>query len=149
MSEKCCMKSLLSFKKALLLSTLRPLACSHVILVKVEKIFFSLAVFRPSHGTEVTVKDQDGKMCLYASLMVNFSVSYEQAEGKVSVRPPSRPLWPTALGIFSASCDSPSVWNPSCECSRRSSGAVHRRYHRKRKWSEVATEQTDSCHSAF
>ncbi|KAM9357068.1 lysosome-associated membrane glycoprotein 2 [Symphorus nematophorus] len=34
-------------------------------------------VFQLSHGTEVKVNGKDGKLCLYANLMVNFSVSYE------------------------------------------------------------------------
>lgn len=39
-------------------------------------------VFQLSHGTEVNVKDKDNKLCLYANLMVNFSVSYEVADNK-------------------------------------------------------------------
>ncbi|XP_070768882.1 lysosome-associated membrane glycoprotein 2 isoform X2 [Enoplosus armatus] len=39
-------------------------------------------VFQLSHGTEVTVKDKDEKLCLYANLMVNFSVLYEVAGNK-------------------------------------------------------------------
>ncbi|XP_041800315.1 lysosome-associated membrane glycoprotein 2 isoform X2 [Chelmon rostratus] len=35
-----------------------------------------------SHGAEVTVQDKDGKLCLYANLMVNFSVSYEVTGNK-------------------------------------------------------------------
>ncbi|XP_037635655.1 lysosome-associated membrane glycoprotein 2 isoform X3 [Sebastes umbrosus] len=38
--------------------------------------------FQLSHGTEVNVKDKDNKLCLYANLMVNFSVSYEVADNK-------------------------------------------------------------------
>ncbi|XP_026185409.1 lysosome-associated membrane glycoprotein 2 isoform X1 [Mastacembelus armatus] len=41
-------------------------------------------VFQFSHGTEVTVMDKDDKLCLYADLMVNFSVSYEAVGGKNS-----------------------------------------------------------------
>ncbi|XP_057706221.1 lysosome-associated membrane glycoprotein 2 isoform X1 [Corythoichthys intestinalis] len=39
-------------------------------------------VLHHSHGTEVTVKDKDDKLCLYANLMVNFSVSYTTSENK-------------------------------------------------------------------
>ncbi|KAL6117490.1 lamp2 [Pungitius sinensis] len=35
-----------------------------------------------SNGTEVTVKDDNDNICLYAKLMVNFSVSYEVADNK-------------------------------------------------------------------
>ncbi|XP_037316902.1 lysosome-associated membrane glycoprotein 2 isoform X1 [Pungitius pungitius] len=35
-----------------------------------------------SNGTEVTVKDDNDNICLYAQLMVNFSVSYEVADNK-------------------------------------------------------------------
>ncbi|XP_073343705.1 lysosome-associated membrane glycoprotein 2 isoform X2 [Pagrus major] len=35
-----------------------------------------------SHGVEVEVKDKDNKLCLYANLMVNFSVSYDTADNK-------------------------------------------------------------------
>ncbi|XP_070818432.1 lysosome-associated membrane glycoprotein 2 isoform X2 [Chaetodon trifascialis] len=38
--------------------------------------------FQLSCGTEVNVKDKDDKLCLYANLMVNFSVSYEVAGNK-------------------------------------------------------------------
>ncbi|XP_035525454.1 lysosome-associated membrane glycoprotein 2 [Morone saxatilis] len=41
-------------------------------------------VFQLSHGTEVNVKDKDGKLCLYADLMVNFSVSYDVADNKTA-----------------------------------------------------------------
>ncbi|KAG7224767.1 hypothetical protein INR49_013479 [Caranx melampygus] len=34
-------------------------------------------VFQPSHGVEVNVTDSKDKLCLYANLMVNFSVTYE------------------------------------------------------------------------
>ncbi|XP_044060848.1 lysosome-associated membrane glycoprotein 2 isoform X1 [Siniperca chuatsi] len=40
------------------------------------------SVFQLSHGIEVNVKDKAGKLCLYANLMVNFSVSYEVAGNK-------------------------------------------------------------------
>ncbi|XP_061747996.1 lysosome-associated membrane glycoprotein 2-like isoform X2 [Nerophis ophidion] len=40
------------------------------------------SVIHPSHGTEVMVKGEDDKLCLYAKLMVNFSVSYEAADNK-------------------------------------------------------------------
>ncbi|XP_070692454.1 lysosome-associated membrane glycoprotein 2 isoform X2 [Pempheris klunzingeri] len=39
-------------------------------------------VLQLSHGTEVSVNDKDNKLCLYANLMVNFSVSYEIADNK-------------------------------------------------------------------
>ncbi|XP_068447890.1 lysosome-associated membrane glycoprotein 2 isoform X2 [Clinocottus analis] len=39
-------------------------------------------VFQLSLGTEVTVKDKDNNICIYANLMVNFSVDYEVAENK-------------------------------------------------------------------
>ncbi|XP_040029232.1 lysosome-associated membrane glycoprotein 2 isoform X1 [Gasterosteus aculeatus] len=39
---------------------------------------FGIAVQR-SNGTEVTVKDDNDNICLYAKLMVNFTVSYEVA----------------------------------------------------------------------
>ncbi|KAM7000859.1 lysosome-associated membrane glycoprotein 2 isoform 2-T2 [Tautogolabrus adspersus] len=41
-------------------------------------------VFRLSHGVEVTVRDNDDKLCIYADLMVNFSVSYEEVGNKSS-----------------------------------------------------------------
>ncbi|XP_051274824.1 lysosome-associated membrane glycoprotein 2 isoform X2 [Dicentrarchus labrax] len=41
-------------------------------------------VFQLSHGTEVDVKDKDDKLCLYANLMVNFSVSYDAADNKTA-----------------------------------------------------------------
>ncbi|XP_061832650.1 lysosome-associated membrane glycoprotein 2 isoform X2 [Nerophis lumbriciformis] len=40
------------------------------------------SVIHPSHGTEVMVKGEDDKLCLYAKLMVNFSVLYEAADNK-------------------------------------------------------------------
>uniref|UniRef100_A0AAQ6ILP2 Lysosomal-associated membrane protein 2 n=1 Tax=Anabas testudineus TaxID=64144 RepID=A0AAQ6ILP2_ANATE len=49
--------------------------------LKVIALFF--AVFQLSHGTEVNVTNKDGKLCLYASLTVNFSVEYTAA-GKVT-----------------------------------------------------------------
>ncbi|XP_068571195.1 lysosome-associated membrane glycoprotein 2 isoform X2 [Cebidichthys violaceus] len=42
----------------------------------------SVFAFQLSHGTEVTVKDKDNNICLYANLMVNFSVSYDVADNK-------------------------------------------------------------------
>ncbi|XP_041652742.1 lysosome-associated membrane glycoprotein 2 isoform X1 [Cheilinus undulatus] len=42
----------------------------------------SITVFQLSHGVEVSVNDSDNKLCLYANLMVNFSVSYEEAGNK-------------------------------------------------------------------
>ncbi|XP_068596233.1 lysosome-associated membrane glycoprotein 2 [Brachionichthys hirsutus] len=41
-------------------------------------LFLALGiVFQQSHGIEVNVTDKDKKLCLYADLRVNFSVSYE------------------------------------------------------------------------
>lgn len=42
-------------------------------------VFFlaSGIVFQPSRGVEVNVTDSQDKLCLYANLMVNFSVTYE------------------------------------------------------------------------
>ncbi|XP_053179464.1 lysosome-associated membrane glycoprotein 2 isoform X2 [Scomber japonicus] len=41
-------------------------------------LFLALGIeLHLSHGTEVSVTGKDGKLCLYANLMVNFSVSYE------------------------------------------------------------------------
>ncbi|XP_067455791.1 lysosome-associated membrane glycoprotein 2 isoform X1 [Thunnus thynnus] len=46
-------------------------------------LFLALGIeIHVSHGTEVSVNDKDGKLCLYANLMVNFSVSYEVASNK-------------------------------------------------------------------
>ncbi|CAB1456225.1 unnamed protein product [Pleuronectes platessa] len=39
-------------------------------------------VLQLSHGAEVNVTDKAGKLCLYANLMVNFSVSYAAGEKK-------------------------------------------------------------------
>ncbi|XP_056295431.1 lysosome-associated membrane glycoprotein 2 isoform X2 [Pseudoliparis swirei] len=39
---------------------------------------FAIA-FQLSHGTSVTVKDKDNNTCLFANLMINFTVSYEVA----------------------------------------------------------------------
>ncbi|XP_060904462.1 lysosome-associated membrane glycoprotein 2 isoform X2 [Labrus mixtus] len=41
-------------------------------------------VFQLSHGVEVMVKDNEDKLCIYANLMVNFSVSYEEVGNKSS-----------------------------------------------------------------
>ncbi|XP_027133318.1 lysosome-associated membrane glycoprotein 2 isoform X1 [Larimichthys crocea] len=43
-----------------------------------------VAVLQQSHGTEVNVTDSKGKLCLYANLMVNFSVTYEITGNKNS-----------------------------------------------------------------
>lgn len=51
---------------------------------KLSVIFFLFAEIHLSHGAEVNVTDKD-KLCLYANLMVNFSVSYEVAGNKVGV----------------------------------------------------------------
>ncbi|KAM3867005.1 lysosome-associated membrane glycoprotein 2 [Diretmus argenteus] len=40
------------------------------------------AEIRPSYATEVSVNNTDNKLCLYANLMVNFSVTYEVAGNK-------------------------------------------------------------------
>ncbi|XP_032383773.1 lysosome-associated membrane glycoprotein 2 isoform X1 [Etheostoma spectabile] len=46
-------------------------------------LFLTLGIaFQVSHGTEVNVTDKDNQLCLFANLMVNFSVSYEVAENK-------------------------------------------------------------------
>ncbi|XP_034739505.1 lysosome-associated membrane glycoprotein 2 isoform X3 [Etheostoma cragini] len=46
-------------------------------------VFLTLGIaFQVSHGTEVNVTDKDNQLCLFANLMVNFSVSYEVAENK-------------------------------------------------------------------
>ncbi|XP_077433755.1 lysosome-associated membrane glycoprotein 2 isoform X1 [Vanacampus margaritifer] len=39
-------------------------------------------VIHLSRGAEVNVTDKDGKLCLYANVMLNFSVSYETSENK-------------------------------------------------------------------
>ncbi|KAJ4945870.1 hypothetical protein JOQ06_023548 [Pogonophryne albipinna] len=41
------------------------------------------AAIQLSNGTEVNVKDKDNNLCLYAKLMVNFSVSYEVAVNEI------------------------------------------------------------------
>ncbi|XP_034398617.1 lysosome-associated membrane glycoprotein 2 isoform X2 [Cyclopterus lumpus] len=49
------------------------------------QLFFCLGfviAVQLSQGTEVTVKDNNNNTCLYANLMVNFSVSYEVASNK-------------------------------------------------------------------
>ncbi|XP_042348691.1 lysosome-associated membrane glycoprotein 2 isoform X2 [Plectropomus leopardus] len=44
-------------------------------------LFLALGIaFQLSHGTEVKVTDKDNKLCLYAKLMVNFSVSYDRTD---------------------------------------------------------------------
>ncbi|TKS72173.1 Lysosome-associated membrane glycoprotein 2 [Collichthys lucidus] len=43
-----------------------------------------VTVLQQSHGTEVNVTDSQGKLCLYANLMVNFSVTYEITGNKNS-----------------------------------------------------------------
>lgn len=47
-------------------------------------LFLSLSVFQGSHGTQVNVTDQEGKLCLFANLTVNFAVLYEVKADKVS-----------------------------------------------------------------
>lgn len=42
-------------------------------------------VFQLSHCTEVNVTGKDGKLCLYANLMVNFTVSYEITGNKSAI----------------------------------------------------------------
>lgn len=61
-------------------------------------VLFCSPVFHQSHGIEVNVTDKDGKLCLYANLMVNFTVLYEATGNKVSVstvitRAGPRTLW--------------------------------------------------------
>lgn len=48
-------------------------------------LFCCLFCFSPAHGIQVNATDKGGKLCIYADLMVNFSVSYETTENKVSV----------------------------------------------------------------
>lgn len=48
-------------------------------------LFVFSPVIHQSHGTEVRVTDKDGKLCLYANLMANFTVLYEVDGNKVSV----------------------------------------------------------------
>ncbi|XP_056899407.1 lysosome-associated membrane glycoprotein 2 isoform X2 [Takifugu flavidus] len=43
--------------------------------------------FHQSFGTNVTIKTKDGKLCLYADLMVNFSVSYQKNDSKMATVP--------------------------------------------------------------
>ncbi|XP_054452945.1 lysosome-associated membrane glycoprotein 2 isoform X2 [Anoplopoma fimbria] len=62
---------------------------------------FALA-FQLSHGTEVTVKDKDNKICLYANLMVNFSVSYKLADDKSATAQIELPVEVTTDG---STCD--------------------------------------------
>lgn len=57
---------------------------AYAIKKKVRVIFIFFTVFQQSSGIEVNVTDKDNKLCLYANLMVNFSVSYEVAGDKVS-----------------------------------------------------------------
>ncbi|TDH07459.1 hypothetical protein EPR50_G00106110 [Perca flavescens] len=46
-------------------------------------LFLTLGIaFQLSHGTEVNVRDKTNQLCLFANLMVNFSVSYEVADNK-------------------------------------------------------------------
>lgn len=44
---------------------------------------FSIAELHLSHATEVSVNNTENKLCLYANLMVNFSVTYEVGVNKV------------------------------------------------------------------
>lgn len=46
-------------------------------------LFYFLA-FQHAYGTNITIKDKDKKICLYAELMVNFTVSYQQDNKTVS-----------------------------------------------------------------
>lgn len=53
--------------------------------LRIDKSFlFFLAVLQLSRATEVNVNDTEGKLCLYANLTIDFSVSYEVAARKVS-----------------------------------------------------------------
>ncbi|XP_078116420.1 lysosome-associated membrane glycoprotein 2 isoform X3 [Sander vitreus] len=48
-------------------------------------LFLTLGIaFQLSHGTVVNVRDKDNQLCLFANLMVNFSVSYEVADNKTA-----------------------------------------------------------------
>lgn len=60
-------------------------------------VLFCSPVFHQSHGIEVNVTDKDGKLCLYANLMVNFTVLYEAAGNKVSVSSVITRAAPTTL----------------------------------------------------
>ncbi|XP_059201824.1 lysosome-associated membrane glycoprotein 2 isoform X1 [Centropristis striata] len=55
-------------------------------------------VFQLSHGVEVNVRDKDENLCLYAKLMVNFSVSYEAADNKSATAEFELPADVTTVG---------------------------------------------------
>lgn len=55
-----------------------------MIIYSGNSVFFFFSVFQLSCGTVVNVT-KDGKLCLYANLMLNFSVTYETDGNKVSV----------------------------------------------------------------
>lgn len=46
--------------------------------------FIIILALQQAYGTNFTIKGNDNKTCLYAELMVNFSVSYQQDEKTVS-----------------------------------------------------------------
>ncbi|XP_076594861.1 lysosome-associated membrane glycoprotein 2 isoform X2 [Chaetodon auriga] len=62
-------------------------------------------VFQQSCGIEVNVQDKDNKLCLYANLMVNFSVSYEVAGNKSATAEFELPSEVTTVG---SECDTTS-----------------------------------------
>ncbi|XP_061691124.1 lysosome-associated membrane glycoprotein 2 isoform X3 [Syngnathoides biaculeatus] len=62
-------------------------------------------VIHLSRGTEVTVKDKDDKLCLYANLSVNFSVSYMASENKSALAQFELPAEVTSNG---SRCDNAS-----------------------------------------
>ncbi|XP_030253165.1 lysosome-associated membrane glycoprotein 2 isoform X1 [Sparus aurata] len=62
-------------------------------------------VFQLCHGVEVQVKDQESKLCLYANLMVNFSVSYDIAGNKSAT---AEFVLPTAVTTVGSECDAKS-----------------------------------------
>lgn len=74
------------------------------ILLAKQLYFLPFSAFQQSYGTNVTIEDKDGKLCLYAELMVNFSVSYQQNDSKVSqgvLWAATRDYWGQALSYIS------------------------------------------------
>lgn len=88
-------------------------------------------MLQQSHGTEVNVTDGKGKLCLYANLMVNFSVTYEITGNKVSV----------TSYVEMASKAAPLLSAIKLLCKQMSSQEGEMR--------GITTKQIDSCHSAF
>uniref|UniRef100_A0A8K9X027 Lysosomal-associated membrane protein 2 n=1 Tax=Oncorhynchus mykiss TaxID=8022 RepID=A0A8K9X027_ONCMY len=52
------------------------------IIVGKKLLLIFISELHLSHGTEVSVNNTDNKLCLYANLMVNFSVAYEVGVNK-------------------------------------------------------------------